>query len=351
MEISAIDKNFKIETSIDKPNIKFYNVLESPFSIHGVFYENGKFRRLPEDVAKTVSEGVYSLHANTAGGRVRFSTDSRYVAVHFKGGCGRMPHFTFAGSAGFDMYRLNDEEKEQYVGTFVPPITVSDGFEGVKDVGEKKMRSFTINFPTYSGISELYIGLEDEAVVEPHRNYKFQKPIVYYGSSITQGGCCSRPGNSYQSIISRRFDADFINLGFSGNAKGEKEIYDYIKKLDMCAFVYDYDHNAPTPEHLEKTHEPMFEAIRKANPNLPIIIMSRPVFSPNEDDSRRREIINTTYEHAVKSGDKNVFFIDGKTLMKVAENDGTVDGCHPNDLGFYSMAKALGDVLQTAVYC
>ena len=80
--------------------------------------------------------------------------------------------------------------------------------------------------------------------------YRIKKPVVYYGSSITQGGCASKPGSSYESILSRRFDCDYINLGFSGTAKGEDEIVDYIKGLEMSVFVMDYDHNAPTTEHL-----------------------------------------------------------------------------------------------------
>ena len=82
--IQDIDKNFKVETKINKPDIEFYSIDSEPFKLHGVFYENGKYRRLPESVAREVSEGVYYLHANTAGGRVRFKTDSPYIAINVK---------------------------------------------------------------------------------------------------------------------------------------------------------------------------------------------------------------------------------------------------------------------------
>ena len=123
-------------------------------------------------------------------------------------------------------------------------------FEDVLDYSERKMRSFVINFPLYTDVCELYLGLEESAKVEAAPDYEIKVPVVYYGSSITQGGCASRPGTSYQAIISRRLNCDYVNLGFSGNAKGEPAIAEYIAGLEMSVFVYDYDHNAPNPEHL-----------------------------------------------------------------------------------------------------
>ncbi len=341
-DIAKIDKNFIIESKINKSDIKFYNPLEEPFKIYGVFYENGKFRRLPEEVAKTVNDGVYGLHAHTAGGRVRFKTDSSYVAINaVMPNIGKMSHFSLIGSAGFDLYEKRDGI-EVYVKSFRPAFDFTGGFEDVIEFGGSKMREFTINFPTYSEVSELYIGLSNNAAVLPSDPYKCEKPVVFYGSSITQGGCCSRPGNTYEGFVSRRFDIDHINLGFSGSARGEDEIAEYIKALDMSVFVYDYDHNAPTREHLENTHERMYNIIRKANPDLPIIIMTRPTYYPY---TITEDVIKATYEKAKANGD-NVYYLDGPALMATAQNEGTVDGCHPNDLGFFSMAKAVGDILE-----
>ena len=348
-DISLIDSNFAVKTSLDNTDIKFYDVNKSPFKIHGVFFDSGKFRRLPADVAQSVSEGVYYLHANTAGGRIRFKTDSPYIAIHAKmQSIGKMSHFALSGSAGFDLYVFDDVEK--YTATFVPPFNIQDGYESIVNFSCAKMREVTINFPLYSEVSELYIGVSDNSTVISPEPYKIEKPIVYYGSSITQGGCASRPGNSYQSIISRRLNADYINLGFSGNAKAENEIAEYISKLNMSVFVYDYDHNAPTIEHLKNTHEKMFKIIRKANPELPIILLSRPKFHLTKSEEQRLDIIKTTYHNAIKSNDKNVYLIEGKALMEMAENDGTVDNTHPNDLGFASMAKAIGNVLEKILF-
>ena len=340
-DVSKVDQNFFVNTKIDKNDIHFYSADEEPFKIYGVFKENGKYRRLPESVAQTVSEGVQTLHSHTAGGRVRFVTDSPYVAINvLLDEPWRMPHCAWTGSIGVDLYADN-----RYVKTFLPSFAVEDNYEGVIELEEAVPREITINFPLYSGVKELYIGLKDSCLLKEPEPYKTEKPVVYYGSSITQGGCASRPGMSYQAIISRTFGCNYINLGFSGNAKAEDEIIEYIKKLDMSVFVYDYDHNAPSIEHLEKTHEKMFKAIREQHPYVPVIMMSRPKYFLTETEEIRRNIIQTTYNNAVSAGDKNVYFIDGKALTQLCKDSGTVDNTHQTDFGFASMAKALSEVI------
>lgn len=340
-DISKIDKNFEVKTNIDKKDIKFYNIKEAPFDIYGVLWENGKYRRMPEKVAQSVSEGVYRLHTNTAGGRVRFVTDSSYIAIYAKmDNPGKMPHFALTGAMGFDLYQDN-----KFIQTFVPPFKMTDGYESLIKMKNEGERSLTINFPLYSDVSELYIGLSENSTLKKATSYSNIKPVVYYGSSITQGGCASRPGMSYAGIISRKYNLDYINLGFSGSAKAEDDMIEYIKKLDMSLFVYDYDHNSPSTEHLKNTHEKMFKAIRNEKRDIPIIIMSRPKYELTEDESERLKIIETTYKNAISAGDKNVFFIPGSALMELCKNEGTVDGCHPTDFGFASMAKALGNVI------
>ena len=111
-------------------------------------------------------------------------------------------------------------------------------------------------------------------------------------------------------------------------------------------FVYDYDHNAPSAEHLKATHEKMFKAIREYHPDMPIIMMSRPNHIQTEEVIQRRAIVEATYKNALASGDKNVYFLDGLALTELCGNEGTVDGCHPTDFGFASMAQAVIKVME-----
>ncbi|MBQ7820704.1 MAG: SGNH/GDSL hydrolase family protein [Clostridia bacterium] len=344
--ITDIDKNFVVETNIQREGIKFYDAESEPFKIYGVFKEDGLFVRLPKAVAKDVNEGVNDLNRHTAGGRIRFRTTSPYVALVAKMNyVFKMPHFALTGSAGFDIY-VKEGTEQIHVGTFRPVFEITDTLENIIDLGAPKMREITIHFPLYAGVNTVYLGLDENAEVLEPVPYKHEKPVVYYGSSITQGGCASRPGNAYQSMISRRLDCDHVNLGFSGSARGEELMAKYISGLDMSVFVYDYDHNAPTLEHLRDTHERMFKIIRENNPELPIIMMPRPRPGTHPNEVARFAVIKATYDNAVAAGDKNVYIIDGAALCALCGAEGTVDTCHPNDWGFASMAKAVGDVLE-----
>lgn len=304
------------------------------------------YRRIPQSVAEATSENVLKLSTNTSGGRLRFKTNSSFVAIStkMKGAITMQSKFSLTGGAGFDLY-VNNE----YGATFIPPMDMTDGYESIFDFKTKKERDIMINFPTYSDVTELYIGLEDDAKITSHSPYRDIKPIVYYGSSITQGGCASRPGNTYQSVIARKLNIDYTCLGFSGSARAEKAIYEYIASLPMSAFVYDYDHNAPDAQFLKDTHKTMFDYIRKAQPNLPIIMLSSPsqwAETPDEIE-RRKQVIYDTYKSAKDSGNENVYFIDGQAIFNSFDSSMmTVDRIHPNDFGFWCMSEAILEVLR-----
>lgn len=346
-KIEELDKNFLVNENIRTENVKVYDIFEEPFKTYGYAnLDEGGFSRIPKDIAKTVNQGVYYMRANPAGVRIRFATDSKYIAIYVKvGSVGRSSHYPLTGSAGFDLFAEVDGV-QKYIKTFIPKYDVKDILTAEIITGDVGMREYTINFPFGGNITDMNIILDETAVVKAPRPYKISKPVVFYGSSITHGYCASRPGNVYSSMLSRKYDFDFINLGFSGCAKGEKEMAEYIASLDMSVLVYDYDHNAPTAEYLKETHYPFYKIIREKHPNLPIICMTRPYPNYAPDDKRPKTILETV-EKAQSEGDKNIYFVN--TCQEIVDmgiaNDCTVDGCHPNDLGFYGMARALEKVL------
>lgn len=350
MKISDIDPNLKITTGINEKNITFFDPTKAPFSLHGVIPPDAEldaYHRIPRALAEATNDGVAWLYRNTAGGRIRFRTDSPYAAikVRYPRMC-VMNHMALCGIQGFSLYRVIDG-RERYVGSFIP--TGATEYENVLYL-PRELSDYVLYMPLYNDVGEILIGLDRGSQIEPPAPYRQPVPVVYYGSSITQGGCASRPGNDYQGFVSRELGCDYINLGFSGSAKGETCMAEYIAGLSMSAFVLDYDHNAPDPEHLEKTHEAFFKIVREKNPDLPIVIVSRPQQYLGEDGKRRRAIIRATYERALAAGDGNVYFLDGSTFFEdLPSDDATVDGCHPTDLGFYFMAKKIGEVLRGVV--
>ena len=349
IDIAAIDPNLKVSQAENLQDIVFQNVQKAPFQVYGLYQPQSMepFCRMPDSVAQTVSPGVADLNRNTSGGRVRFMTNSRRIVIRaaMPSIC-RLSHMPLTGTSGFDLYETIGGQTI-YIHTFVPPVDMESGYLSEVIFPEGNMRSFTLYFPLYNAVDCLEIGVEKGAHVESGTPYRWDTPVVYYGSSITQGGCASRPGNAYPAVISRRYDCDFINLGFSGNAKGEPAMAEYLSTLNMSVFVCDYDHNAPSVEHLENTLKPLVAAVRKAQPQLPIVLVSRPnIHTDNPADIRRREIVRSVYQQYLDAGDKRMRFIDGESLFQEMYRDFcTVDGCHPNDLGMIRMADVIGPVV------
>lgn len=346
MKISDLDKNLLTPGIPADAEVELHNIAEPPFRVHGVILTDDGIVRMPHSVAPLVSAGVGVLYRHTAGGRIRFRTDSPYLVISASArSLGFMEHMAHVGSSGFDVY-VGDKFVDGFVGLWRPDGDIYRylairQIHGTGDV--------TVNMPLYNELSEVSIGIARGATLAPPEGeYALGTPVVYYGSSITQGGCASRPGNSYQGFLSRWLNIDHLNLGFSGNAHGERVMAEYIASLDMAAFVLDYDHNAPTVEHLASTHKPFFDVIRAAHPNLPIIMMGRPICDLLPDDARTA-VIRATYDAAIAAGDRNVYLVTGCRLMALAGDEGTVDHCHPTDLGFFSMARALLPVLRTAL--
>ncbi len=348
MDITKIDPNFLMGSTIDKPDVVWMSATDAPLSIHGLAVAgDGKFWRLPEDLIDNVNEGVCTLARHTAGGRIRFRTDSPYIAYRAKSfGGGQMSHMPLTGSNGTDLF-VNGVSYT----TFRPGSARDQWFEGCSDVRSEGMNSVELNLGLYNGYTEIYVGVKAGSVVEAPLPYALEKPVVYYGSSITQGGCASKPGNSYEAFIGRWLNVDHINLGFSGSGRGEVNIAEYIASLPMSAFVLDYDHNAPNVEHLSETHYRFYSIVRKAQPDLPIIMVSMPdTDRAPADADRRREVIMGTYLRARSEGDTKVWFVDGRTLFGGRDRDAcTMDGCHPNDLGFYRMAEGILPAVRAAL--
>ena len=65
------------------------------------------------------------------------------------------------------------------------------------------------------------------------------------------------------------------------------------------------------------------------------------------EEKKRKAAIEENYERALSQGDKNVYFIPGDTLMDERVQDcGTIDGIHPTDAGFFSMACVIAPVIK-----
>lgn len=350
VDIAKLDKNFAV-VKVGNLEVAYHDALSVPFKLEGFpFWKKGEpLRRIPSDIgANDINTGVYELANYTSGGVICFRTNSPYITLRttLRNRYQMMGKMAMTGSSGFDFFA----DKDTYITTVNPLANGRDIPEPLEVLLAKdcpsKMRDYTLYLPLYNGVKSIEIGIAPTARVETPTPHKIKNPIVFYGSSITNGGCATRTSLVYPALLSRAVDAPMVNLGFPGCAKGESKMAEVISRLEMSLFVYDYDFNAPNVTHLAKTHEPFFKIIRKTHPNLPIIMLSRIAEATDE----RASIIRRTYENAKKSGDKNVWFIDGRNLVKdVPFALITIDGIHPNDLGFYLMYKNLLPTLKEAL--
>lgn len=346
MNIEKIDVNFASKQVKAEGETVSYTLPCAPFDLYGVSFdeENQRFVRMDLDVAKRVSEKVLNLAKHTSGGRVRFSTDSNFFGVTVTyDSFNRMSHMPLVGSSGMILLEEKEDGGLRLIQCVKPSYRYETGYTATVKLPGGAMRNYILYLPLYNVINSIQIELDAGARVEGGKKYRDEHPIVYYGSSITQGGCASRPDTCYQAHISRWNGIDYINLGFSGNGRGEQAMAEYLGKIPCSLFVMDYDHNAPTPKHLEKTHFAFYETFRKYQPDTPVLMISMPDYDRIVAEAKEREaIIRRSYRKAKEMGDQNVHFIAGKTLFgKEDRVICTVDNVHPNDLGFYRMAKKI----------
>ena len=336
------------------------DLIEKPFEITGLpwVYERGAYDRIPSDlVPETCTDLFKEIARETSGGIARIRTNSS--KVYFKAEVFQpkytLYHMSRVGRSGFDFHIQYPGEEKRFLQPSVPidyghctfSCEVAVKRSGLYDErpefeGQPPIYELTIVFPTYNNVNEACIFVDEGAEVLPPAAQKYTKPVLFYGSSITQGACASRPSTCYTNHIALDLDTPIINFGFGGHCMAEDFMADLICEQEMSAFVLDYDHNAPNIEYLQKTHEPFFRRVREKLPEIPILMTTKPDYGKTLDDNDvRRRIVMDTYEHALRDDDKNVYFVDGKEFFEGARDICTVDGCHPNDLGFYKMTQLI----------
>lgn len=353
MDIASIDPNFR-KAEVDGVPVEYVDALAGGvFRLSGFPWRagDGALRRLPADLTRQeVNDGALFLAMHTSGGQLAFRTDSRYIALRAELNVAPhdMDHMPRTGSSGFDFYEKTSEGYffRQVVGPSLHQL-LQTGVEQmvILPSPERTMRSWRVNFPLYGGVRHLEIGLEPGASVEAPEPFKLANPVVLYGGSIFQGACASRPGNSLGGQLCRALDAELIDLGFSGCGLGEAAIARKITELDFAALILGCELNPPTAEMLRERMTAFYDIIRAKHPEKPIVFVTQGDFSHPD----RTAVITGIYERGRASGDTHVHLVTRRDCFAdlADPNTATVDGCHPNDLGFYLMCRQVLAVLQT----
>jgi len=329
--------------------LKFVDAEE--LSLIGKGFEKSivKYGRLPDTLKNEMRKELISLGENSAGIAVRFCSNSSLIAVRWKLiNNFSMNHMPSTGIKGLDLYALEGKQW-RYAGTARP--SGAENFSVFIKNMTREQREYIAYLPLYDGVISLEFGVEPDAFIgKPQSDMltkrEDKKPIVFYGTSITQGGCASRPGMAYPAILGRVLDRETINLGFSGNGRLDYAMAKAIAMIKAHAVVIDCLPNTTTQMVKERAYD-FVKLIATNNPEAVVYMISNPGF-PNlfldsksrleneEEDATWRGV----YEMLRKEGIKNIRYINGGKLLG-KDGETTVDGVHFTDLGFMRYAKNL----------
>ena len=333
------------ENPVKKDNSKYYG--KENFLIEGTGVpESAKespYDRLPISSKGKVRQAVWDLSKNSAGVAVRFLSNSPSIKV--KWGImndTKLNHMASTGVKGVDLY-CKVEGKWVYVNTGRPTAIENEAsLVSTLTPGE---REFKIYLPLYDGTTHLEVGIDSTSYIKKPAP-ETQLPIVFFGTSILQGGCASRPGMVFTSIISRKMDVDCYNFGFSGNGRMDKPVVDVISDIKASFYVIDCLPNM-TPKQVSDSVMPLAKAIRAKNPSTPIVFVENIEYAriPFEVNLKKafeakNEALKTEFDKLVKEGVKEVYYIRSTNAIG-DDNEGTVDGTHMTDLGFMRYADYL----------
>ncbi|MCD8081119.1 MAG: SGNH/GDSL hydrolase family protein [Bacteroides sp.] len=309
-----------------------------------------RYARLPDSLELVSRAPLWNLSRNSAGLSVRFRSGSTAIAVRWELLFdNHMNHMTDTGVKGLDLYCLEGEEW-RFVNSARPRGKKNQTV--IISSMEPQEREYMLCLPLYDGILSLEIGVDSLATLDlpaiewPRRH----KPVVFYGTSILQGGCASRPGMAHTHILSRWFNREMINLGFSGNGQLDREIAPVIAGVDASVFVLDFVPNA-TVEQMEERMEDFYRVIREKHPSTPILFVEGPVFTHTrydrriaEEVNRKNETLRRIFAALREQGEKHIYLLPSERMIGT-DGEATVDGIHFTDVGFMRYAELLREVL------
>ena len=311
------------------------------------------YDRLPSKAENTVRQPVWNLRRDSAGMCVRFVTDATVISARWRlrSESLALPHMPATGVSGLDLYVKTEAGKWRWLANGRPTVYPENTVSLVKDIPEGR-REYILYLPLYNGVTSVEIGIPDSASLSKagHWGPGERKPVVFYGTSITQGGCASRPGMVYTAILGRWLNYPVINLGFSGNGRMEPEMADLHAELDPSVYVLDCLPNM-TPEETAVRIEPFVRVLRGKHPATPIVLAedrsytnSFLVTANRIRNKEGRKALRQIYSRLKAAGDENLYYIDGEMQLG-DDNEGSVDGSHPTDLGFMRQAEVFYRVL------
>jgi len=303
----------------DNSEVLWYDIQLLRVEGQGWSETKAKFDRLPAKAEGVVRDAVWGLSRHSAGIAARFKTDATTIFARWSltsSGLG-MPHMPATGVSGLDLYVKTESGKWRWLANGRPTAFPDNQVTLAQSIPDGD-REYMLYLPLYNGVTAVEIGVEKSRYLEQLPRPEGTKPIVFYGTSITQGGCASRPGMVHTSILGRRLNRPVINLGFSGNGKMEQEVADLLAELDVAVYVIDCLPNMNADEVAART-EPLVHTLRKAHPMTPILLVEDRSYSDSflieskrQRNETSRKVFRAAYERLVAEGVTQLAYLEGE---------------------------------------
>lgn len=338
--------------NINAENLRWYDPREEKIlELSGLYWfqKEKRYHRFPADPVPAPDEKIMALAECTAGAQLRFRTDSSRIIIS---SCvtSDTPSTNMGepGHSGFDLY-MGTPGKEVFWSCTHSVPGKKENMEAIFAVETKEMREFRLNFPLYNGVESFYIAFDADAEVLPPTPLAVKSPIVIYGTSITQGGCASRPGAAFTNRLSRSLQAEFLNFGFSGNGVNDAETAQIVAQVeDPALIIMDSEANSISKELVNERVPVFLDILRSRHPETPILVMTKVTYGPRYASIPilKEEFKNIVLQRQ-QAGDKHLYFFDGSVFWEgETAGEHTVDGAHPSDSGFDLIARKLSPVLK-----
>ena len=311
------------------------------------------YDRLPAAAEGEVTPAVWNLSRDSTGMIARFMTDASVIWADYTllnerlNGANMSP----IGASGLDLYARNETGQWRWVGVTRPAgKTVREKIiEGLAP----GFREYAVYLPLRNGIEILSVGVPAGARFQklPPRD---ERPIVFYGTSITHGASASRAGMVHTAILGRRFDRPVVNLGFAGNGRMDAAVGRLLCLVDAAVYVIDCLPNMGAAMVRERCI-PLVNQLRAARPDTPIVLVedrrntnSWILPARNQHHDANHEALRDCFAQLKAGGMTSLYYIPGDDLLG-DDAEAAADGSHPTDLGFVRQADIFEPVLRKAL--
>jgi N-terminus of Esterase_SGNH_hydro-type/GDSL-like Lipase/Acylhydrolase family len=214
---------------------------------------NLTFARWPANAQFDLNNGEWTWGLSSAGLFVQFYSNATSIHVNYTlryAALTNFSNFSPIGYSGVDLYAFDE--------TLTKWRWIASAFEGLQGMSadgnvlesplyanssgwpvgpqpatpsQSATSRFRLHFPNYNGVLDMNIGVPSGASLIADQSWAAKNAAIYLGTSITQGGVVTRPGQAYVSTLSRELPVPVINQGLCGSCRLEPGLAKWVVQM------------------------------------------------------------------------------------------------------------------------